>query len=497
MKIQKIFFSYLTIGAVVMSLLLGASAAQSQEVILDPVSTPKRATGITNLTVEGNVYNVTFHSYALALEMYGEVEGTFEFPNNANSAQNAVNAVNAALNTEGGVLYVGSEGGTNDEFAEVFYVGFRYQFVSIGELDGCNVQTGFTEDTTLSWIQVSEPDILSWYGDEKTYAEFTLVNGCIPATECTAGFECGTDDDGCGGTIDDCGTCGTGESCVDNICEMPGGDTDCDGIADSEDNCTDTYNSDQLDEDSDGIGDLCDETPGCGGSGEPVCEVDCTAAVQDLITHYYLNILGRAPDSEGLNYWTDEIMNLYCIQDTVNEGFITMAGDFFNSPEYLGFNTDNEQYVTDLYNTFYNREPDQGGLDYWLNELEQGMSRNRVLEFFVDTPEFIAYMDENLCTTDDCTPATGCSAVFNCGEEDDGCGGTIDCGTCSGEDTCEDNICTDGDVFEFCNRELCIDSGPLHDECVEFMLICLNDANTPVDVEQCVVAGLLKCEVIN
>jgi hypothetical protein len=38
----------------------------------------------------------------------------------------------------------------------------------------------------------------------------------------------------------------------------------------------DRSNSQQPDADGDGIGDVCDSDPGCGGEGQPVCKTACT-----------------------------------------------------------------------------------------------------------------------------------------------------------------------------------------------------------------------------
>ena len=69
-------------------------------------------------------------------------------------------------------------------------------------------------------------------------------------------------------------------------------DEDFDGISDAADNCPNICNTNQLDADSDGIGDVCDVTPGCGGCGEPVCEVSC-----DLDADGILNTDDNCPDT--------------------------------------------------------------------------------------------------------------------------------------------------------------------------------------------------------
>jgi hypothetical protein len=58
--------------------------------------------------------------------------------------------------------------------------------------------------------------------------------------------------------------------------DTSGLDTDSDGIPDSSDNCPDNCNTQQLDADEDGIGDVCDPDDGCDGCGAgPICEIEC------------------------------------------------------------------------------------------------------------------------------------------------------------------------------------------------------------------------------
>jgi hypothetical protein len=111
-----------------------------------------------------------------------------------------------------------------------------------------------------------------------------------------------------------------------------------------------------------------------------------------LITHYYLTILGRAPDADGLAYWRGLIAERQAQGVDVKPVFREMAYFFFNSPEYLGRNTTDAEYLYNLYLTFFQRNPDRGGLEFWLNQLAAGISRNTVMSGFLHSPEFTDFM---------------------------------------------------------------------------------------------------------
>ncbi len=74
---------------------------------------------------------------------------------------------------------------------------------------------------------------------------------------------------------------GIGNACDDTPngpCGSQGGDSDGDGVCDNQDNCRTTPNPDQADNDNDGIGNVCDDTP----NGEPTVCADRTVSNTNL-----------------------------------------------------------------------------------------------------------------------------------------------------------------------------------------------------------------------
>jgi hypothetical protein len=112
-----------------------------------------------------------------------------------------------------------------------------------------------------------------------------------------------------------------------------------------------------------------------------------------LITHYYVSILEREPDEDGLAFWKNQIAEKQAQGEDVKPVFREMASFFFFSEEYLARNTTNIQFLTNLYLTFFQREPDDDGLEFWLTQLVLGSPRYDVMLGFLFAPEFTEFME--------------------------------------------------------------------------------------------------------
>ncbi|MCB1921850.1 MAG: DUF4214 domain-containing protein, partial [Candidatus Competibacteraceae bacterium] len=112
-----------------------------------------------------------------------------------------------------------------------------------------------------------------------------------------------------------------------------------------------------------------------------------------LITHYYVSILERQPEEDGLAFWKNQITEKQANGEDVKPVFREMAAFFFFSDEYIGRNTTNIQFLTNLYLTFFQREPDDEGLEFWLTQLVLGSPRYDVMLGFLFSPEFTGFME--------------------------------------------------------------------------------------------------------
>ncbi|MCB1920103.1 MAG: DUF4214 domain-containing protein [Candidatus Competibacteraceae bacterium] len=111
-----------------------------------------------------------------------------------------------------------------------------------------------------------------------------------------------------------------------------------------------------------------------------------------LILHYYSAILGREPEPEGLAFWQWLITTAQEQRSDIKPVFREMANFFYNSPEYLEKNANNLEFLFNLYYTFFQREPDDGGLVFWLAQLVAGIPRDEVMAGFLYSPEFTDFM---------------------------------------------------------------------------------------------------------
>jgi subtilisin family serine protease len=103
--------------------------------------------------------------------------------------------------------------------------------------------------------------------------------------------------------------------------------------------------------------------------------------IRVVIRGFYVDTLGREPDSAGYQYWIDRARG--------GEPIADIGAFFYGSDEYFnGFGqSNNRAWVSDLYTKLMLRSADSGGLNYWLGQLSSGMSRTAVSRWFYQSPE--------------------------------------------------------------------------------------------------------------
>lgn len=107
----------------------------------------------------------------------------------------------------------------------------------------------------------------------------------------------------------------------------------------------------------------------------------------------YKAAFNRMPDADGLAWWITNYTN------GAFKGLNQVASVFLNSVEFnnlYGQRTQSDYFVIQLYENALQREPDEGGLNYWMGKLQSGLSREDMLIAFSQSTENLHNVSSNI-----------------------------------------------------------------------------------------------------
>lgn len=100
------------------------------------------------------------------------------------------------------------------------------------------------------------------------------------------------------------------------------------------------------------------------------------------IARLYFGSFDRLPDADGLKYWIGQHQSGVTTQQISNS--------FINSGEFSSKNSslDTSSFVSTLYKNVLDRAPDVDGLNFWVKQIQSGLSKADTLLQFTGSQEF-------------------------------------------------------------------------------------------------------------
>ena len=127
---------------------------------------------------------------------------------------------------------------------------------------------------------------------------------------------------------------------------------------------------------------------------QALIESDEFSSVQDGLVRLYKATFGRVPDKPGLDYWVGKI-------DAGEHNLQDVSTLFITSPEFeerFGSNVSTEFVVTKMYQNTFGRQPDTAGFDYWVEQVENGLTLSDLLLNFTESPEGVSTLSSYVST---------------------------------------------------------------------------------------------------
>lgn len=108
---------------------------------------------------------------------------------------------------------------------------------------------------------------------------------------------------------------------------------------------------------------------------DPSLNLGVSSSQLDFLVAIYVGAFTRAPEYEGLKYWSGYLARELKSQPNEGAAFIALSKEMYNSGKNNGeggTQLSNKEYVNFAYNNILGRDGDTGGIDYWNNELSSG-----------------------------------------------------------------------------------------------------------------------------
>lgn len=125
-----------------------------------------------------------------------------------------------------------------------------------------------------------------------------------------------------------------------------------------------------------------------------ICLVSAVSFAQtkeDYLDKFVGNIYGiifnREADEEGKNYWINQVLD-------ENIGVLDLLNQILDQPEFEELNISNEEFINKNYELLLNREADQEGFEYWSGILGDNTSKNERLSLINEMAHSEEFMGE-------------------------------------------------------------------------------------------------------
>ena len=102
---------------------------------------------------------------------------------------------------------------------------------------------------------------------------------------------------------------------------------------------------------------------------------------EDFVDALYQQVLGRTADADGKAFWASALAN-GTSRDELKASFLAAAKA--NNEDLTTFYNDNEQFLSNVYSALLNRGVDNSGLEFWMNLLQNGVSRAEVVASIIE-----------------------------------------------------------------------------------------------------------------